>query len=392
MGRRKGIGLPSVVFFLLTVAAVVVSVWLIHERVTLIQAAEVQDARIVACDYKTGVRRTQTTYRWAPVAISEQGVRVQGSLWWDERDFCERRLNKPVTVYVHPTNPRENRINSFFQLWLYPVLAVLASILLINGFYVHVRRLNLAATAIVAAVCGIAYLMEFPFAEDAPDADPMQLSRLILDSCIAARMDEKQLSRRSQIKVLSCYGLGISDLSSIADLVNLEELGLGKNKLTSLWTMGSYPRLKRLYVYENQLTSLRGVERLAQLEELHADGNALSDLRGLEQLGGLRVLSLNKNRLQNIDGLRQLSALEELYLSHNQVTDVGPLADKLSLRKLLIYSNNVMDVSPLYGNRAMKIAGIRGEGKVPCHQIDTLRGKLEPDAKVVGQGACDRVP
>ncbi len=87
-------------------------------------------------------------------------------------------------------------------------------------------------------------------------------------------------------------------------LVNLEELWLGKNKITQLEVR---PRveLSRAYV--------------------------LTTLQGLEELKKLKILSIQSNRITKLEGLGGLENLEELYISHNGILKLEGLDKNVSV-------------------------------------------------------------
>jgi len=84
-------------------------------------------------------------------------------------------------------------------------------------------------------------------------------------------------------------------------LVNLEELWLGKNKITKLevvfllvtpapslmnWYSQNFSRLKRLKILSlqsNRITVIEGLEELTNLEELYLSHNGVKRLEGLDQ-------------------------------------------------------------------------------------------------------------
>jgi protein phosphatase 1 regulatory subunit 7 len=84
---------------------------------------------------------------------------------------------------------------------------------------------------------------------------------------------------------------GAQHIEGLDALVNLEELWLGKNKLTKL---------------EVRCIALSWLD-------------AYMIQQNLSKLSSLKILSLQSNRITKIEGLDQLANLEELYLSHNGV-------------------------------------------------------------------------
>ena len=72
-------------------------------------------------------------------------------------------------------------------------------------------------------------------------------------------------------------------------LVNLEELWLGKNKITTLENLSSLGRLKILALQSNRITKIEGLEHLESLEELYLSHNGLERLEGVDKNVGLRA-------------------------------------------------------------------------------------------------------
>ena len=122
VSNNKNKKLTSLAGFILMLVCLLPALWFMHDRIDLLQQAELENAIIIKCDYKWGsvsssggTRRNATSY--APIAISEQGNKVRGTLWWASRDVCERSLNKRVSVLVNPTDQDKSRINTFFQFY-----------------------------------------------------------------------------------------------------------------------------------------------------------------------------------------------------------------------------------------------------------------------------------
>ncbi len=382
--------------FILLLFFLAPALWFTHDRVNLLEDAELQQATIIKCDYKyfsssasttrTGIRRTSYT----PIAITEQGEKVLGTLWWSSRNFCERRLNKQVSVFIHPTNPEKNRINSFFQLWLYPSLAIYFGFVILS-FYFGRQKISTILTLLLFALLAINYYREFQpasIADTSQQAETSDRSKAVLDRCIAHQMKESKLANRSEITRVLCQDAGITNLSSIADLSSLQELYLQGNKLTSLETIPDLINLKIISIANNEMRTLSGVEKLVQLEELQANKNKIDDLSGMQALSQLKIIGLMKNQIKSIAPLEPLTNLEDITLNYNLITDISPLANKPHLKKATFYSNDVKDITALFSNANMVIVGVRGRGMVPCNQISGIRKRLAPSAKVWGQKGC----
>ena len=91
------------------------------------------------------------------------------------------------------------------------------------------------------------------------------------------------------------------DLELIRKLVNLQELCLNNN----------------------QITTIQGLEKLTELRELNLAHNQITKIEGLEKLDSLKHLWLNNNQITTIQGLdkltRDLSYLQEISLEENNI-------------------------------------------------------------------------
>jgi len=117
--------------------------------------------------------------------------------------------------------------------------------------------------------------------------------------------------------------------------VALEELWLGKNKITEIKGLDSLQNLKILSIQSNRIRNISGLENLPHLQELYISHNALSGLEGLENVVGLRVLDISNNQVSSVKGLKHLEHLEELWASYNQIADWSEVEGELKGRKEL---------------------------------------------------------
>ena len=70
-------------------------------------------------------------------------------------------------------------------------------------------------------------------------------------------------------------------MSGLEGCTSLEELWMGKNKITQISGIGNLTRLRRLDVQSNRLTAIEGLEGLT-LRELYLAHNAIESAAGLE--------------------------------------------------------------------------------------------------------------
>lgn len=127
---------------------------------------------------------------------------------------------------------------------------------------------------------------------------------------------------------------------------SLEELWLGKNKITELKVLqtralmgyvilndlqnvSSLSNLKILSIQSNRLPAITGLSSLANLEELYISHNALTSITGLEHNPKLRVLDISNNRISQLTNLKHLEALEELWASSNSLSSFEEIEKEL---------------------------------------------------------------
>lgn len=64
---------------------------------------------------------------------------------------------------------------------------------------------------------------------------------------------------------------------------------------------------------------IENLDQLVNLESLFLGKNKITQLNNLQSLSKLKLLSIQSNRIVNIENLDGLVNLEELYLSHNGI-------------------------------------------------------------------------
>ena len=96
--------------------------WQIYEKSKVIANSELTPATIVSCDHSTRIKKGRRKSSWAPVALTDSGFSVTGSMSWSNKEWCTSSIGEGVTVFLHNTNRRNSQINTFFQFWFLPVL------------------------------------------------------------------------------------------------------------------------------------------------------------------------------------------------------------------------------------------------------------------------------
>lgn len=150
-------------------------------------------------------------------------------------------------------------------------------------------------------------------------------------------------------------------------LVNLEELYLGKNKITELTVcrtrticpliieaesslcdtqnLEGLKNLNILSIQSNRITSpsLSHLANLPQLTDVYISHNLLDSLQPLSSVTSLRILDVSNNPITSLAGLESLSQLEELWASNCKLESFEEvekvLKDKANLNTVYFEGN-----------------------------------------------------
>ncbi|MCK5829096.1 MAG: hypothetical protein KAH20_02215 [Methylococcales bacterium] len=399
--------------------------WFAYERFSIFVNSDTHFAVITSCEGKwtevntnnrphsgvsTSSRRQVVLY--VPVATSQDNLKGKGTFWTDNA-FCQRMLGQKTHILVDKNDAKKGYIYNYIQFWFLPLFFLLFSILFISFdksvlfnrlvFFVFVlvatffilKEINLLSA--VLKRIGITYSVE----------KTSQLER-----CINAALAKEGILDEGKIKELSCQAGGITDLTRVASLINLEKLFIQDNNLVSFDSIPLLTKLKVLHVSGSKtLTSLDGISKLVSLETLVANKcsivdisdmepltevtevqfmmNKIKDISALSSLKKLKKIGLNYNEIADISSLNHLSKLEKVELSHNKISKVDSLSDKKKLRRLTLYSNTISSIKPLFSNTAMKKFGISGNKQVDCLEVAKIKNILVSNAKVWGPKKCD---
>ncbi|KAJ7998959.1 hypothetical protein DPEC_G00210400 [Dallia pectoralis] len=186
----------------------------------------------------------------------------------------------------------------------------------------------------------------------------------------------RDLPARAVSLYLSYNKLTAIDVEVFSNLLNLRELYLEHNQLTSIPDLGpAATNVTALYLSQNKILTIDGkrMRDLVSLETLDLSNNDITEVRGrgfpaglqikdlylnnnqitlleagaLDQLSAsLQILRLSRNRISQVPVKAfQLSKLTQLYLEHNQLTsipDLGPAATNVTA--LYLSQNKILTI------------------------------------------------
>ena len=144
---------------------------------------------------------------------------------------------------------------------------------------------------------------------------------------------------------LNVSSLSITDLTGIEYALNLTELHLWYNQISSVSPLSSLSNLTELDLGYNQISDLSPLSSLSNLTELDLGNNQISDISPLSSLSNLTELDLGYNQISGISSLSSLRSLVELDLSSNSISDLSPLFALTGLTSLTLRDLELSDIS-----------------------------------------------
>lgn len=197
-----------------------------------------------------------------------------------------------------------------------------------------------------------------------------ECSNLIyLDIALCSNIsDISAITGLHQLRTLIIASLNVNSSnmeSTVGNLINLVELNIGSNVLSSLTFLSNLISLKNLLVGNCGAFDLSPLASLVNLELLDAPGNNIYDISALTALPQLNDLELSNNYLTNAstDELLLMPALKNLSVTGNFITDLSNIT-KLNLKGVntLFSFNFVYGVEGQYaffyeGNLALEQSG-----------------------------------
>ena len=381
----KPINIIIVIFVLIWA---IPTAYVFHDRINLLTSAQSLDASIVSCDkqsrkrrgYRTSPRRSGVTFKksnrsarkYAPVAVSAEGYKVTGKIFIAGKKNCERRLGQQVKILVDADNPDNARINSFMQFWIYPVALVFAGAMLFCAIIMSSGLFTLLFITAGIIIGGGVYheIKGFGPAKALPPPIIVD-NELAWNVCLTEARKAAMLDSNTQLKRVACKDRGITDLSPISALTQLEYIDVRMNKITSLLPLNQLQSLRELELDSNrQLRTLGGLEGLKSLETLSVRSVSLDNIKALSTIPSLKELDFNNNGLTDISPLSNLPNIVIANLDDNpDLSDISALANKSELEVVTIYGTQVSDLTPLYTSPKLWRIHISNKSTIPCEQI-----------------------
>jgi len=205
-----------------------------------------------------------------------------------------------------------------------------------------------------------------------------------------------------------------SGIESLADELEILELGQKKSTSLSLQFLGQCRKLKRLQV-EGEHADFSVIKRLTQLEDLKLRSVPLPNLKELEALTGLKRLHIGLGGTKNLSSLPDIGALKELGLwKVSGLSDVSMISrieslSSLSLRELkqvtrlpsfeslqklrdldLYCMKGLRDLSPVTQARNLEVLFVTNCNQFSAEDFQPLTGLPKLKHGIIGVGSLRR--
>uniref|UniRef100_A0A6V7QQR5 Protein phosphatase 1 regulatory subunit 7 n=1 Tax=Ananas comosus var. bracteatus TaxID=296719 RepID=A0A6V7QQR5_ANACO len=134
----------------------------------------------------------------------------------------------------------------------------------------------------------------------------------------------EELEHLHALEILELGSNKLRTMENLANLTNLHELWLGRNRIKTVNLCG-LKSIRKLSLQSNRLTSMAGFEECIALEELYLSHNGIQKMEGLSTLQNLRILDVSSNKLTAINDIDKLTKLVDLWLNDNQIASLEGL-------------------------------------------------------------------
>ena len=145
----------------------------------------------------------------------------------------------------------------------------------------------------------------------------------------------------------------VSDLSPLAGLTNLTDLGLRDNSISDISPVAGLTNLTSLSLNNNSISDISPVAGLTNLTSLSLSNNSISDISPVAGLTNLTGLGLGGNSISDLSSVAGLTNLTFLILADNSIVDLSSVADLTNLTFLILADNSIVDLSPLVENTGL---------------------------------------
>ncbi|MGN0517319.1 MAG: leucine-rich repeat domain-containing protein [Acutalibacteraceae bacterium] len=191
------------------------------------------------------------------------------------------------------------------------------------------------------------FLQDVESGEITPTSDELNALLMItsIDLSNSGITDISALSRLTNLQLVDLSFNQISDISPLSELTNLQTLYLNSNHIWDIPPLSKLTNLQNLNLSFNQISDISPLSELTNLQCLNLGRNQISDISPLSELTNIKSLNLEFNHITNMGSLSKLKKLVTLDLRHNQIIDISPLDSLTNLQKLSLSNNPIKELT-----------------------------------------------
>lgn len=163
---------------------------------------------------------------------------------------------------------------------------------------------------------------------------------------------------------------GTQSISDLKKIPYLKKLSINKFNLPDLSFLEGFTKLETLDLSGCRLPaeSLQILETLPSIENLLISDCGFSTIEPLKNVTTLKRLDLSNNTIRNLEVLSGMPNLEEVNLKHNALTDLSALSGLTGLKRLDVSFNSLTSLEALAGCTALNFLDAEN------NQIESLSG------------------
>ncbi|KAK8893350.1 hypothetical protein M9Y10_021767 [Tritrichomonas musculus] len=158
------------------------------------------------------------------------------------------------------------------------------------------------------------------------------------------KIEEEQLQRCKSISNLDLSHNKIKKIENLFYLHHLHVLNLSYNLISVIENLEGDVNLRQLYLAENAITTIFIRSPLPHLVLLDVSGNKLRRLTGINSFRCLSTLIIERCLLTSLNGLQNLLNLRKISAASNQITDFQPFSLPL-LSHIDLQNNRITSLS-----------------------------------------------
>jgi len=144
-----------------------------------------------------------------------------------------------------------------------------------------------------------------------------------------------------KITDLSAKNVGISNISGIENLNNLQCLDLSGSKISDINALKDLKKLGEIYLDNTQVSDISALSNLTDLWVLSLNNTQVTDISVLKKFtNSLSTINLKNDKISDVSILKNFKGLQSIDLDGTGVSD----SDKQDLRKILLPTFDVTNL------------------------------------------------